>query len=278
MEEIAVVVGIGDAERRHGGADRQQLRERNGRRGAEILVQGVVLDRQREALGGRPQEADAPGALPQIARVVAGLAAVIFEMRTGVRRIPVDDAVEAASRLAETGNANRQVVRERNVERALHLAVIVIAVLAHEVAIVPAADHRVVGRHEHRAAGRVLADEGALRPAIHFDAFDVVIGLGGQITREGRHAVAVGHHARRRLRVVLALADAADVEVDALAQVVDRHVGRDELQRIDVEDVPVLQVVAAEHARRDRRRHQVLAPALCRHDHRLDRTARSAVG
>ena len=40
-----------------------------------------------------------------------------------------------------------------------------------------AADDRVVRGDEDRAAGRVLAGEGALRPAQDFDARDVVIGL-----------------------------------------------------------------------------------------------------
>ena len=40
--------------------------------------------------------------------------------------------------------------------------------------------------HEHRAAGRVLADECALRSAQNLDAGDVVIGLFRDIAGKGR--------------------------------------------------------------------------------------------
>ena len=84
-----------------------------------------------------------------------------------------------------------------------------------------AADHRIVGVDEHRAAGCVLADDGALRPAQNLHVGHVEIRLFLEITGEGRHAVAIGDHARRGLRIMLALADAADVEFQPLPEIID---------------------------------------------------------
>ena len=65
----------------------------------------------------------------QIARIVAGLAARIFVARAIVRRIAVLDAVEAAALFAEARDADRQGVVDRNIDRALQIAVVVIAEL-----------------------------------------------------------------------------------------------------------------------------------------------------
>ena len=61
---------------------------------------------------------------------------------------------------------------------------------------------------------------------------------------------------------MLGLADAADVEVDALAEVVDRGRRRDELQLVDRRDAAVGDVLAGHHRRRDRRLLQVGAAPL----------------
>src|SRR6185436_19440820 len=137
---------------------------------------------------------------------------------TGVR---TGDGVEAVALVQVDGRAHGEGVTGRNVDRALQREAVVTAHPGHHVAGGAAVDGWVVGAHEYRAAGGVLADEGALRPAQDFHARDVVVRLGGVITRKGRHAVAIDDHAGGRLRVVLGLADAADVEVDALAEIVD---------------------------------------------------------
>jgi len=52
---------------------------------------------------------------------------------------------------------------------------------------------------------------------------------------------------------VLALADAADVEVVALAEIVHRQRRREELQLVDRDDAFADDVGAGQHRRRDRR-------------------------
>ncbi len=116
--------------------------------------------------------------------------------------------------------------------------------------------------HEHRATRRVLAHERALRAAQNLDARDVVVRLGREVAGKGCHAVAIGDHTRRRLRVVLRLADAADVEVDALAEVVYRGAGRDELELIDRGDTAVRDVFTGQHRYGNRRGLQVGATSL----------------
>ena len=92
---------------------------------------------------------------------------------------------------------------------------------------------------EHRAAGRVLADDRALRAPQDLDVGDVVIGLALEIAGEDRRTVAVSDHAGGGLRIVLGLADAANVEVVALAEIVDDDARRRELQGVDVGDALV---------------------------------------
>ena len=123
-------------------------------------------------------------------------------------------------------------------------------------------DDRILRRDEDRAAGGVLAHERALRAAQDFHARNVVVRLRGEVTRKGRHAIAVGDHARGGLRVVLGLADATDVEVDALAEVVHRRRRRDELQLVDRGDAAGGDVFTGHDRRRDGRRLQTRAPPL----------------
>ena len=132
-----------------------------------------------------------------------------------------------------------------------------------------AVDDRIDGVDEYRAAGRVLADDRTLRSAQHLDVGDVVIGLALDVAGEGRHAIAISDDAGGGLRVVLGLADAADVEVVALAEIVDHHARRCELQRVDVGDALVLERVAADHRCRNRGGHQVLTAALGCDDDRV---------
>jgi len=47
---------------------------------------------------------------------------------------------------------------------------------------------------------------------------------------------------------VLTLSNAADVEIDSLPQIIDRQIGCDELQRIDVDDIPVLKIILSERS------------------------------
>ena len=61
---------------------------------------------------------------------------------------------------------------------------------------------------------------------------------------------------------MLGLADAADVEVDALAEIVHRRRRRDELQLVDRGDAAGGDVLAGHDRRRDRRRLQVRAAPL----------------
>ena len=161
-------------------------------------------------------------------------------MRTIIRRIVVRHRIKAVSFLAKSRNANSQIVGDGNVDGTLQFLVIVIAVLTHSVAAIAAADVGIVRIDEHRATGCVLAYERALRTAIHFDVLDVIELLSGQLARKRGGAVAVQDHADRYLAVVLTLADAANVEVDALTQIVDRQVGSKELQIVDVQDAAVL--------------------------------------
>ena len=224
--------------------------DRIGWIGRQILVVVVHLEIQREVLARLPEHADSPAG--QLHAFVAGVRAF--------------DVVVAVALLAVGREAHREGVADRQVDRALRAETVVVGDRALEVAGVTAIDDRVVRCDEHRAARGVLADEGALRAAQDFHARDVVVRLGRVVARKGRHAVAIGDHARGRLRVVLGLADAADVEVDALAEIVDHRRGRYELQLVDHRDAGIDDLVARHDRRRDRSLLQIRATPLGGHD------------
>ena len=176
------------------------------------------------------------------------------------------------------GDPRGERVADRQVQRALQADVRIVAKLALDVAGVAAVDLRVGAVDDHRAAGGVLAREGALWAAQDLDAGDVVVGLFLEITWEGRDPVAIGDDAGAGLAVVLALADAADVEVVALAEVVDGQRGAHELQLVDRQHPSLLEVGAGEHGGGDRHRLQVLSAPFGGDDQLLHRRGVAGLG
>ena len=189
---------------------------------------------------------------------VAGIAVVLAAGRAG-------DVPEATAGFAVPRHARRQRIVDRNVDRTLQTEIVVIAGLGLDVAVVSTADDGIVRIHEDGAADRVLALERALRSAQHLDALDIVVGLFRDVAGNGRHAVAVRDHAGRRLRVVLALADPADVEIDALTEIVDRDVRCNELQLVDDIHAFVLKRIAAQNGGGNGGLLKVRRPALGGH-------------
>ena len=201
---------------------------------------------------------------------VAGIVRVMGAVRAG-------DVVEAVAPVAVEGDPGGEGATHRDIDSALSGEIVVIAVLALDVTVIPAVDDGIVGVQEHRAARRILPCDRALRSAQHLDVGDVVIRFFLEIAGEGGNAVAIGDHTRRRLGVVLGLADAADVELEALAEIVDRDARHVELQLVDGDDALVGEILAAQHRGRDRGRHQILGAALGGH-HDLAGCARFIVG
>ena len=221
---------------------------RIGRICAHVEMVVVSLEQHRQGAIRLPEHAD-PRALRSQARVGA---------RVGTGNVP-----EAVTILAVESDARSERFAERKIDRALQAEIAVVAGLARNVAVVTAIDYRVVRRDEYRAARGVRPAERALRTTQHLDRRDVVVGFLGEVTREGRDAVAIGDDARGRLRVVFGLADAADIEVETLAEIVDGGRRHRELQLIDDVDTHLRKVVAGQHRRRDRRRLQRFGAAFC---------------
>jgi len=142
--------------------------------------------------------------------------------------------------------------------------------------VVAAVDHRVIGVHDHGAAGGVLPAERALWSAQYFDAGDIVVRLFLEVARESAHAVAVRHHPDGGLRIVLRLADAADIEIDALTEVVDGRAGCGELQLIDRHHPQLGQLGAAQDRCSDRRILKIRVAAF-RGDHDLRQNGLSRI-
>ncbi len=192
--------------------------------------------------GGLPQQADAGAVLGQlawIADVVAG------------------DGIEAVAVFSVPGDAQRQGVADWDVDRTLDVDVVVGAILALQVAVVAGAQAGAGFSDEDRAAGGVLAGEGALRAAQNLHVGDVVVGLGLEVAREGRDAVAIGHDAGLDGAVAIGTTNAADVEQVALPEVGYRQVGRNELELVDIDHALLGQVRAGEHGSRHGRLLQV---------------------
>src|SRR5580700_11070331 len=171
--------------------------------------------------------------------------------------------IEAVAALAVEGDARRQYVTDGEVDRALQTQVGVVTDLSLHVTAHIAADDRIVRVHQDRAAGGVLAAEGALRATQDFDTGNVVVGFSLEISWKGCDAVAVGDYTHRRLRVVFAFTDAANVEVIALAKVVDHRARCRELQRIYHGDAKVGEIPAADDRRGDGRCLKIGVPAFC---------------
>ena len=160
--------------------------------------------------------------------------------------------------------AHRQSVAQRNVDRALGVDGVVRA--AGRLGIAAGlADLRALGVDEDGAAGRVGADEGALRTAQHFHIGDIVI---GPRRDDGRleHAIHIGGDAIGRIGRAAGQTDAADI--DALGQAGVFHAeGRGgELQVFQALDALVRQPVAGQRRHRDRHSLDVFRPLL-RRDH-----------
>ncbi|MES3090575.1 hypothetical protein O6027_03125 [Sphingomonas aerolata] len=121
-------------------------------------------------------------------------------------------------------------------------------------------------RDEHGAARRVAAGKRTLRPAQHFDAGDVVIGLALEISGQGRDAIPIGHDADADGAAWFALADAADVEIVALSGRVHGQRRRGELKLLDGIDALAHQILTAQHRRSDTGALQACAAPLGGHD------------
>ncbi len=226
-----------------------------GRIGAHVQVVEVGLPQDRQGIVRLPQEPQ-PGAIgPQIARVARVGAAI----RSG-------DVVEAVAPLRVEREACGERVTDGQIHRALEREVRVVSDLALHVAGVASVDDGIIRGDEHGTAGRVLASERALWTAQNLEIRHVVVRLFLEISRESREAVAIGHDAHGGLGVVLTLADAADVEIDALPEVVDRRAGRGELQGIHGDDTHVTDVISAEDSGRDRRALRIRMTPLRRDD------------
>ena len=219
----------------------------------DVVVVGLEQDLQR--CGGGPQQAEA-GAVGLEPPRISGVGA--------------SDGVEAVAVFAIGRDPQGQGVADRDVDRALQPAVVVIAILALDIAVI-ACEAGVHLVDEHRAAGGVLTGEGALRAPQHLHVRDVVIGLGLEVAGEAGDAVAIGDHPDRHRAGAVGLADAADVEKVALAEVLHRQVRRHELQLVDGGHSLLQEVGAGEHGRRKRRALQVDRPPLRRDDHFLRR-------
>src|SRR5690606_28534795 len=113
-------------------------------------------------------------------------------MHAVVARIGTGDVIEAVAVIGIEGDARRERVADWQVHCALEAEIIVIAGRSHDVAMIAAANFWVARSDEHRAARRVLTDEGALRAAQNLNARDVVVRLALEIAREGRDTVAIG--------------------------------------------------------------------------------------
>ena len=161
LQRHAAVEHIADIQRRahelvvrlvrtvRGDVERVVGRQRRiGRIAAQIDV--VVI--------GLPQHLQRVGRLPQ----QAGAHAVGIH-HAGMTAIGAGDGVEAVARLVIEGQARRQGVAKRQVDRALQLDVVIVSGLAEDIAV----DAREVGiarGDEDGAAGRIGPRKGALRP------------------------------------------------------------------------------------------------------------------
>jgi hypothetical protein len=200
---------------------------------AQIDVVVVGLPQHLQGVGRLPQQTGADTVGIHHARMAA---------------IGAGDGVEAVAGLVVEGQPHCDRVRQRQVDGALQLDVVVVAGLGEGIAI-DAGEVGVAGGDEDRAARGVGAGEGALRPAQQLKAADVVIGFSLEIGGEGGDAVAVGDHPHAHGRGGFGLADAAHVEEIALAEILDRRGRSRELQLVQRGDSLVLQILTAQHCR-----------------------------
>ena len=120
---------------------------------------------------------------------------------------------------------------------------------------------------EKGPAGGVLAGEGALRAAQHFNTVNVVVGLIGDESVGRRcHAVAIDQNAGRILLSCVALADSTDVDHRVLAGALDGEGRCREGKIIDGVNLPRSKVHARQYRGRNRRYLKIDRALLGRYD------------
>ena len=208
---------------------------------AAIFVALAVIGDQAEFQRLARFEQQLPARQPAVAVVDVGFA----------RRRIVDETVAL---LPDTVEPRRDLVADRRVEHAVDAPVIIIAI-ADRTLGAEAAELGAFGDDVDQPRGRVAPEQGALRPAQHFDALDVA--EFGQADPGAAAIDAVDEQADRRFEpgIFTDRADAADTrrEIDFARRARHEQRRRDLSQRTHVGRAGLFQRLACD--RRDRDRH-----------------------
>ena len=206
----------------------------------EIVVVDLGLDL--EFVEGLPKNADSHAVV--VARA-DGLRITLCH-----RGVEPDREEAVAVDVVECDAQRQRIADERKIDGALGIELVVVAVAGFDVAAIAACGIGIARVDEDGAAGRVLAGEGALRTAQNLYRADVVIGFVGRKSRDCADAVAVDGYRRRGVAGVVFLADAANVDLVALAVVRDGERRGGELEVVDALHFVFLEVVGRHHGRR----------------------------
>ena len=187
--------------------------------GSHVEVNGISLPEYAQIVCRLPQEANPRRPLVHFPRI----ACIGSTIGSG-------NVVETFAPFIKQGNTRRELIADRQIERALRADILVITITAADKAVVPSTNDRVLGVDKHRAASRILANDCPLWTAQDLDVRHVVIGFSLEKTGETGNAVAISDHASGGNGAGFSLTDAADVEFETLTEIVDHYGGADELE------------------------------------------------